>query len=90
MAAPRLRRVSSRREMESIVDDYVTQGYQVVNKGEASTPVRKKTWGTAGGHILWAVLTVWWTLGLGNLVYALIAHYGAEQVFIKIEQSEQS
>ena len=90
MAAPRIRRVSSRKEMEGIVDDYVTQGYAVVNQGEASTLVRRKTWGTAGGHILWGVLTVWWTLGLGNLIYALIAHYNAEQVFVKMEQSEQS
>ena len=67
MAAPRLRRVSTKREMENLLDDYVTQGYEIVSQGESSTLVRKATWGSAGGHVLWALLTAWFSLGLGNL-----------------------
>lgn len=85
MSAPRLRRVSTKREMENLLDDYVTQGYEIVSQGESSTLVRKATWGSAGGHVLWALLTAWFSLGLGNLAYALAAHYTAEQVMVKVD-----
>lgn len=48
--------------------------------------LRKSTWGTSGGHVLWALLTVWWTIGFGNLAYALITHYTAEQVMLKLAE----
>ena len=86
MAAPRLRKVSSQKEMENQIDDYVTQGYEIIERGERSTMLRKKTWGSASGHLVWFLLTVWWTIGFGNLVYALISHFSADQVFIKWEQ----
>ncbi|WP_068866062.1 hypothetical protein [Prosthecochloris sp. CIB 2401] len=72
--------------MENLIDDYITQGYEVLEQGERSTMVRKKTWGSAGGHVLWALLTVWFTLGIGNVVYALIAHYNAEKVMLKLDE----
>lgn len=73
MAAPRLRRVSSRKEMENLIDDYVTQGYAILEQSERNAMVQKKSWGTSDGHILWALLTFWWTIGIGNLIYAFIA-----------------
>lgn len=90
MAAPRLRRVGSKKELENLLDDYMTQGYEIVEQGQSTAMVRRKTWGTAGGHTLWAALTVWWTLGVGNLVYALVAHYTAEQVMLKIDSEGKS
>ena len=86
MAAPRLRKVSSRKEFDQVLDDYLTQGYEVINQGESSALLRKKTWGTSGGHVLWLLLTVWCTAGLGNLVYALVAHYTAEQVMLRLTE----
>ncbi|MBZ4193910.1 MAG: hypothetical protein LAE24_06330 [Candidatus Contendobacter sp.] len=73
--------------MDSLIDDYATQGYEILEQGERSTLVRKVSWGTAGGHILWALLTVWWTFGIGNLIYALIIRYSGEKVFIKVDES---
>jgi hypothetical protein len=52
MAAPRLRKVSSRKEFDGVLDDYITQGYEVLNQGESSALLRKKTWGSSGGHVL--------------------------------------
>ena len=75
MAAPRLRKVMWKKEADNLVDDYVTQGYEILEQGERSTLVRKVSWGTFRGHVLWALLTVWFTAGLGNLVYALIIRY---------------
>ena len=85
MAAPRLRRVSSRKEMENLIDDYVTQRYVILKQSEKNAMVQKKSWGTSGGHILWALLTVWWTIGIGNLIYAFIAKSQAEKVMIKVD-----
>jgi carbon starvation protein CstA len=70
--------------MEELIDDYVTQGYEVVSQGERSTMVRRKTWGSVAGHVFCALITVWFLFGLGNVAYALVAHFTAEQVMIKI------
>lgn len=86
MPAPRLRRVSSPREMEDFIDDYITQGYDLMSQGENSALLRRRTWGSAGGHTLWFLLTFWFTIGFGNLIYALIAHFNAEKVMLKIGQ----
>ena len=82
---PRLRRVHSESEMEQIIDDYVTQGYEIVNRGERSSLVRKKQLGTGLGHFLTFLLTVWWTFGLGNLSYAMVARYMlSEKVLVRL------
>lgn len=86
MATPRIRRVSSKKEMESTKDDFITQGYEIISEGQNTVLLRKTGWGTTGGHVLWAALTLWWTCGIGNLVYALVYHYQlAEQVLLKLE-----
>ena len=87
MGAPRIRRVQNKQEMENLIDDFMTQGYEIVNQGEASVLLRRKTWGSAGGHVLVGLLTVWFTLGLGNLAYAFIAHNNAEKIMLKLERS---
>lgn len=56
MAAPRLRKVMTKKEMDNLIDDYVTQGYEILEQGERSALVRKVSWGTVGGHVLWALL----------------------------------
>ncbi|WP_428308008.1 hypothetical protein [Lacipirellula sp.] len=90
MPAPRLRRVSSKKELENMLDDYMTQGYEIIEEGQTTAMVRRKTWGSTGGHVLWALLTVWFTLGFGNLAYALVAHYNAERVMLKIDADAKS
>ena len=83
MGAPRLRRVGTKKEFENLLDDYHTQGYEIINEGENSVLLRKKSWGNAGVHVIVGLLTV----GIGNVVYALVAHYTAEQVMLKIDES---
>lgn len=85
MAAPRIRRVASRREMESVRDDFITQGYDVLREGEGTLLMRRSTWGSTGYHVIIALLTIWWTIGIGNLIYALIAHNTADQIMLKLE-----
>lgn len=81
----RIRRVEDDREMERVIDDYITQGYQVKSRGERSARVKDKDWGSAFGHIVVAILTIWWTLGLGNVAYAVYKRYSADEVTIKID-----
>lgn len=90
MAVSRIRKTQSQREHDSIVDDFVTQGHEVIEQGERTTLLRKKSWGSFLGHTIVFLLTVWWTLGLGNLAYAVIAHYTAEKIMVRIEEQEQS
>lgn len=73
-----------------MLDDYMTQGYEIIEQGQTTAMVRRKTWGSAGGHVLWALLTVWFTFGFGNLAYALVAHYNAEKVMLKIDPDAKS
>ncbi len=73
-----------------MLDDYMTQGYEIIEEGQTTAMVRRKTWGSTGGHVLWALLTVWFTLGFGNLAYALVAHYNAERVMLKIDADAKS
>ena len=82
----RIRRVDDKREMERVIDDYITQGYQVKSQGERSARVKDKDWGSALGHIIVAALTIWWTLGLGNVGYAAYKRYTADEVTIKVDE----
>ena len=84
MATTRIKKVRTRNELDEAVDDYITQGYRVANEGDRTVMVQQNTWGSAGGHALWALLTIWWCFGLGNLGYALYAHYDAPKVLIKL------
>jgi len=82
----RIRRVDDKREMERVIDDFITQGYKVKNQGGRSTLMKKKTWGSGGTHLIIAILTIWWTLGVGNLAYAIYKYFTAEEVQIKVDE----
>lgn len=82
----RVRRVEDKREMEKVIDDFVTQGYNIKNQGERSTLMKKKTWGTGGMHVVVALLTIWWTFGIGNATYAIYKYMTAEEVQIKVDE----
>jgi hypothetical protein len=86
LAAPRIRHTTTRKETESVRDDYMTQGFEVLREGENSVLLRKSTWGSVTGHVVVAILTAWWTLGLGNVLYGVVAHVNAEQVMIKQDE----
>jgi hypothetical protein len=82
----RVRRVDNQKEMERTIEDFLTRGYKVKEKGKQSTMLKKKTWGSGGMHIVIAVLTVWWSIGLGNVAYAIYKYLTAEEVQIKIQE----
>ena len=82
--ANRIRRCSTKKEFEQLIDDYVTQGYTVKSQGENNALVVKEQ---KKDHLKIALLTVWWTFGIGNIIYALMPAKIEDEVMIKIENS---
>lgn len=46
----RIRRVESVREQEKLVDEFMTKGYKVKQRGQYSARVKKKDWGSIHVH----------------------------------------
>lgn len=81
----RIRRVSDEREMERLIDELITRGYTIKSQGQRSARMKKKEWGGAFNHLVVAGLTIWWTFGLGNILFGIYKRYTAEEVTIKID-----
>lgn len=82
----RIRRVDDQKEMEKVIDDFITQGYKIKSKGERSTMMKEKDWGSGGMHIIVLIFLGWWTLGIANALYAAYAYWTSEEVKIQIEE----
>lgn len=78
----RIRKTSTTKEYESTIDDYITQGYHVKERGQDSARLFKRK-ASASGHVWVAILTVWWTAGLGNLAYHFLAP--KDEVLVRME-----
>lgn len=87
MADTRIRHAQSTREAEQLQDEYITQGYKVQSSGENTVMLKKSSWGSVPGHAVVALFTIWWTIGIGNLIYAVIAHK-SDEVMIKVDAPE--
>lgn len=83
--AMRIRKVASVADMDRTVDDFITQGFKIKSQGEKSTLLAKGGYGSGAGHLIVFLLTAWWTFGIGNLVYAVLAKLGGEQITVKVE-----
>ncbi len=81
--AARIRRCASLKELDRLIDEFVMTGYKIKSRGESGAVVIKKT---KKNHLMVALLTIWWTCGLGNLIYALIPAKVEDEVFLKIEE----
>lgn len=58
------------------IDDEQVEGWKVKEDGDERVVMHKPNYGSFGGHVLVAVLTVWWTVGLGNAAYAAYNYWG--------------
>ena len=83
----RLRRVDNEDQLHDKIDDYQIQGFSVVERSDSHAKLRDSTFGSGGMHVLWFLLTFWFTAGLGNAVYALYAYYNnSTEVLVKVEK----
>ena len=80
--ANRIRRCATQKEFEQVIDDFVTTGYEIQSRGESNALLVKKK---KKEHGKVALLTVWWTCGLGNLIYAFMPAKIEDEVMVKIE-----
>jgi hypothetical protein len=81
----RVRRVNNQREMELLADDFITRGYKVISEGNDNIRLKAQDWGSADTHIVIAVVSGWWTLGLSNVLYAIYSYVTAEEIVVKID-----
>ena len=85
--ANRIRRCSTQKEFERLIDDFVTTGYTIKSRGEENALLVKK--GKHDKHLLVFLLTFWFTCGIGNLIYALIPVKTEDEVLIKLDGRQE-
>jgi len=86
MSDTRLRRVSNEDKLHEMIDDYQIQGYSVQDRSERHAEMVKREYGSAGMHVVWFILTFWFTLGFGNVAYLLYAFFSnSKKIRIKID-----
>ncbi len=56
------------------LDEEYADGWRIVRDGESHAVLRRPEYGSAWLHALIAVTTVWFTFGIGNLLYAVYAY----------------
>jgi hypothetical protein len=52
------------------VTDLVESGWRIESETPERVTLVRRNVGTATGHVVIAVLTIWWLMGLGNVLYA--------------------
>ncbi|WP_440769293.1 zinc ribbon domain-containing protein [Natronorubrum sp. DTA28] len=51
------------------IDDLVAQGWKIEDEDRDRVVMVDREFGSVGSHILVAILTVWWTMGIGNVLW---------------------
>ncbi len=77
----RTRTVTTSKELEDLVDEYVEKGYKVKNSTRESAVVKERSVGSWLIHLLLLIFTV----GFGNIVYLLYSWVSADAVEINVE-----
>ncbi|WP_440949891.1 hypothetical protein [Methanosphaerula subterraneus] len=75
-------------KMQNTIEDYETAGWTLESSNDRMAIMRQEGgWGSLMGHVVVAIFTIWWTVGIGNLIYALYRHYsGRKEIHIKIDE----
>lgn len=79
--ANRIRKCTNEREFEQVIDDFITTGYELQQRGTDNALLVKKK---KKDHVKVALLTVWWSAGIGNLIYALMPAKIEDEVLVKL------
>jgi len=76
----RTRTVSTRDELENMVDDYVDKGYKVKKSSDERTVVKQRAIGSWIIHLILIIFTI----GFGNIIYLVYSWATADKVEIII------
>lgn len=82
---PRIRRVEDKKEMEKVIDDFITQGYKVKSQGETTAMMKEKDYGSGASHLIILILLGWWSLGIANALWAAYKYFTAAEVKVQVE-----
>lgn len=64
-----------REALDKKISDAEVEGWKLSKEEGDRAIMKKPNYGSFGGHLLVALLTVWWTLGIGNLCYAAYKYF---------------
>jgi len=85
----RIKRLSSKKELQDKVEDYMFQGYEIEDEFDDRAVLVNKTYGSLLGHILVFIFTAWFTFGLGNLIYLAYAlKKQSKRITFKVSEDE--
>lgn len=62
-------------DLQRKIDDAEVEGWALESEQNDRAVMTKRSYGSLGAHLLIALLTVWWTLGLGNVAYASYVYF---------------
>ena len=89
MTVQRIRNTKSQREYEQLIDEYITLGYTVQERGEITCSVINKRFGGLVSHIIIAILTAWWTFFIVNIIWLGYNYiYKSDKVLIRLDLEE--
>ena len=84
----RVRRVESEDALHEKIDDYQFRGFSVEERSDNQARLKNTSYGTVGMHVVWFILTFWFTAGLGNVAYAVYAYtQNSKEILLKVENS---
>ncbi|UTB32031.1 MAG: zinc ribbon domain-containing protein [Methanobacterium sp. ERen5] len=88
MSTTRIRKPRTEREYEEIIDELITQGYKIQNRGTASTKLIKASYGSVIAHIIIFVFLGWWTFLVANLIYLAYNYVSnSDEVLVKLTET---
>lgn len=75
-------------KFQRVIDDEKVEGWKVKEDGDERVVMMKPNYGSLGGHVLVFLLT-FWTLGIGNVLYASYKYFsGSPSKVVRDESSE--
>ncbi|ELY61605.1 zinc ribbon domain-containing protein [Natronolimnohabitans innermongolicus] len=57
-------------DLQRRIDDLVAEGWTIEDEDRDRVVMVDREFGSVGSHVLVALLTIWWTMGIGNLLWA--------------------
>jgi len=79
-----MQKVMRTKNLESKIEDLETEGYKIQTQSKNQAELVKRNLGKAFWHILIFLITVWFTFGLGNLLYLIYSYFvNADKITLK-------
>jgi len=89
MVTTRIRKATTERDYEEIIDELITRGYKIESQGASSTQLMKVVYGGVVSHILIFIIFGWWTIFIANIIWLAYNYYSnSDKVLVKLVPRE--